>query len=186
MRRNQLGGALMNNRMREGQKKVAKQIEEENLKRLSEQLETFTKNLETFAKEHKDDIQFSSSFRKDFYSMCIEIGVDPLASISLWSKQLNLAEFYYTLAIHIITISMTKGPLIEINQLRNMLKKHMKAEENKKDITIEDIEQVDNVVKVMYSQLNEEKINKYSDNSDIPLMQLELPNLILYSIMIYM
>ena len=35
---------------------------------------------------------------------------------------------------------MTKGPLIEINQLRNMLKKHMKAEENKKDITIEDIE----------------------------------------------
>ena len=141
MRRNQLGGALMNNRMREGQKKVAKQIEEENLKRLSEQLETFTKNLETFAKEHKDDIQFSSSFRKDFYSMCIEIGVDPLASISLWSKQLNLAEFYYTLAIQIITISMTKGPLIEINQLRNMLKKHMKAEENKKDITIEDIEQ---------------------------------------------
>ena len=62
----------------------------------------------------------------------------------------------------------------------------MKAEENKKDITIEDIEQVDNVVKVMYSQLNEEKINKYSDNSDIPLMQLELQNLILYSIMIYM
>ena len=118
--------------------------------------------------------------------MCIEIGVDPLASISLWSKQLNLAEFYYTLAIQIITISMTKGPLIEINQLRNMLKKHMKAEENKKDITIEDIEQVDNVVKVMYSQLNEEKINKYSDNSDIPLMQLELQNLILYSIMIYM
>ena len=57
MRRNQLGGALMNNRMREGQKKVAKQIEEENLKRLSEQLETFTKNLETFAKEHKEDIQ---------------------------------------------------------------------------------------------------------------------------------
>ena len=67
-----------------------------------------------------------------------------------------------------------------------MLKKHMKAEENKKDITIEDIERVDNVVKVMYSQLNEEKINKYSDNSDIPLMQLELQNLILYSIMIYM
>ena len=136
MRRNQLGGALMNNRMREGQKKVAKQIEEENLKRLSEQLETFTKNLETFAKEHKDDIQFSSSFRKDFYSMCIEIGVDPLASISLWSKQLNLAEFYYTLAIQIITISMTKGPLIEINELRKMLMNNMKT----KDVSLMDIE----------------------------------------------
>ena len=47
------------------------------------QLETFTKNLETFEKEHKEDIQINSSFRKDFYEMCIEIGVDPLASISL-------------------------------------------------------------------------------------------------------
>ena len=36
---------------------------------------------------------------------------------------------------------MTKGPLIEINQLRNMLKSHMKAEQNKQDITINDIEQ---------------------------------------------
>ena len=141
MRRNLLGGALINAKNRENQKKAAIKMEEENLKKLSEQLKVFTQNLEKFAKEHKDDIQFSSSFRKDFYSMCVEIGVDPLASISLWSKELNLAEFYYTLAIQIITISMTKGPLIEINQLRNMLKKHMKAEENKKDITTEDIEQ---------------------------------------------
>ena len=37
---------------------------------------------------------------------------------------------------------MTKSPLIKIKQLRNMLKKHMKAEENKKDITIEDIKSV--------------------------------------------
>ena len=35
------------------------------------------------------------------------------------------------------------------------------------------IAKFDNDVKVMYSQLNEDKINKYSDNSDIPLMQLE-------------
>ena len=88
----------------DGQKKVTKQIEEKNLKRLQEQLETFTKNLETFEKEHKEDIQFSSSFRKDFHSMYIEIGVDPLANISLWSKQLNLAEFDYTLAIQKKTI----------------------------------------------------------------------------------
>jgi hypothetical protein len=69
--------------------------------------------------------------------MCIEIGVDPLASISLWSKNLNLAEFYYNLAIQIITIAMTKGPLIEINVLRNILIKNMKST----DITINDIEQ---------------------------------------------
>ena len=50
-----------------------------------------------------------------FYEMCIEIGVDPFTCISLWSKELNSAEFYYTLAIQIITISMTKSPLIKIN-----------------------------------------------------------------------
>ena len=52
--------------------------------------------------------------------MCVEIGVDPLTSLSLWSKELNY--------LNLITISMTKGPLIEINQLRNMLKTHMKTE----------------------------------------------------------
>ena len=68
--------------------------------------------------------------------MCIEIGVDPLASISLWGKNLNLAEFYYNLAIQIITISMTKGPLIELNELKQMLMNNMKT----KDITLLDIE----------------------------------------------
>ena len=68
--------------------------------------------------------------------MCLEIGVDPLASISLWSKTLYLSEFYYNLAIQIITISMTKGPLIEINELRKMLMNNMKT----KDISLMDIE----------------------------------------------
>ena len=38
---------------------------------------------------------------------------------------------------------------------------------------IDKIVKFDNDIKAMYSQLNEDKINKYSDNSDIPLMQLE-------------
>ena len=93
-----------------------KQISEETNKKLTEQLTAFTKNLEDFAKKYKDEIQFNPDFREQFYTMCLEIGVDPLASISLWSKALNLSEFYYNLAIQIITISMTKGPLIEINE----------------------------------------------------------------------
>ena len=98
-----------------------KQITAETNKKLSEQLADFTKNLEQFAQKYKNEIQFNPDFREQFYTMCLEIGVDPLASISLWSKALNLSEFYYNLAIQIITISMTKGPLIEINELRNML-----------------------------------------------------------------
>ena len=113
-----------------------KQISAEVNKKLSEQLADFTKNLEDFAKKYKNEIQFNPDFREQFYTMCIEIGVDPLASISLWSKELKLSEFYYNLAIQIITISMTKGPLIEINELRNMLMKNMKTN----DVSINDIE----------------------------------------------
>ena len=116
--------------------KQSKEISEEQNKTLAEQLATFTKNLESFATKYKDEIQFNPDFREQFYTMCLEIGVDPLASISLWSKTLNLSEFYYNLAIQIITISMTKGPLIEINELRKILMNNMKT----KDISLMDIE----------------------------------------------
>jgi ESCRT-II complex subunit VPS22 len=116
--------------------KQTKEISEEQNQKLTEHLASFTKNLEEFAKKYKDEIQFNPDFREQFYTMCLEIGVDPLASISLWSKALNLSEFYYNLAIQIITISMTKGPLIEINELRKILMNNMKT----KDISLMDIE----------------------------------------------
>ena len=72
-----------------------KEISQEQNQKLSEQLAAFTKNLEDFAKKYKEEIQFNPDFREQFYTMCLEIGVDPLASISLWSKTLNLSEFYY-------------------------------------------------------------------------------------------
>ena len=118
------------------EKKAVQEINEEQGKKLTEQLDDFTKNLEQFATKYKDEIQYNPDFREKFYTMCIEIGVDPLASISLWSKNLNLAEFYHNLAIQIITISMTKGPLIEIKELRQVLMKKMKTN----DISIMDIE----------------------------------------------
>ena len=52
--------------------------------------------------------------------MCVEIGVDPLTSLSLWNKELNLIEFNNNFN--------NKRSLIEINQLRNMIKSYMKAE----------------------------------------------------------
>ena len=63
-----------------------KQMSEEQNQKLGEQLAAFTKNLEEFAKKYKDEIQFNPDFREQFYTMCLEIGVDPLASITLWSK----------------------------------------------------------------------------------------------------
>ena len=105
-----------------------KEITQETNQKLTEQLAAFTTNLEQFAQKYKNEIQFNPDFREQFYTMCLEIGVDPLASISLWSKALNLSEFYYNLAIQIITISMTKGPLIEINELRKMLMNNIRVD----------------------------------------------------------
>jgi ESCRT-II complex subunit VPS22 len=72
--------------------------------------------------------------------MCKEIGVDPLASTSLWNKNLNLSEFYYNLAIQIITISLaireSKGALIELDELKKRLVAHRK----KDDISLMDIQ----------------------------------------------
>jgi hypothetical protein len=55
--------------------------------------------------------------------MYIEIGVDPLANISLWSKEINLSEFYYTLAIQIITITMTKRSFGRNKSIKKYVKK---------------------------------------------------------------
>ena len=64
--------------------KQNKQIAEETNKKLSEQLIEFTKNLENFSKKYKNEIQFNPKFSEQFYTMCLETGLDPLASISLW------------------------------------------------------------------------------------------------------
>ena len=59
MNKNDLGGTLIKILNLELQKEVTKKIEEEKLKHLTEQLETFSKNLEIFAIENKDDIQIN-------------------------------------------------------------------------------------------------------------------------------
>lgn len=134
------GGGLNRVQMMMQQKqamtRVGQQIREEQNQNLAQQLNDFTKNLEEFAAKHNDEIKYNPDFREKFYKMCMEIGVDPLASISLWSKKSNLTEFYYNLAIQIITLSMTRGPLIELNELRTLLKGIIK----KYDVSIMDIE----------------------------------------------
>jgi ESCRT-II complex subunit VPS22 len=122
-----------------GTSNIINEVKKEKEKSLLLQMEQFTKNLEAFAIQYKDEIKYNPAFRQEFYTMCVELGVDPLASISLWSKNLNLNEFYYNLAIQIITLAMTHGPLIEINELRKILILNNKAKKNE-DITLLDIE----------------------------------------------
>lgn len=135
-----LGNVHQQRRMQENFAKMGEQIEKESLVKLKEQMESFSNNLDKFANKYKDEIKYNPDFREKFYMMCKELGVDPLSSTTLWNKNLNLTEFYYNLAIQIITICIAlrekKGALIEINELRQYLIHHRKSN----DITILDIE----------------------------------------------
>lgn len=130
------GNIQMQLKLKQAYALKAQQNQAQDQQTLTQLLQTITKNLEDFATKYKDDIKYNSDFREKFYKMCIEIGVDPLASISSWGKEANLAEFYYNLATQIITISMNKGPLIEINELRKLLQQINKNIQ----ISINDIE----------------------------------------------
>lgn len=96
-----LGRIHQQKNLQESYVKMGQQIEKESIIQLKDQLENFSKNLESFAYKHKDDIKYNPDFREKFYIMCKEIGVDPISSSSLWNKNLNLAEFYYNLAVRI-------------------------------------------------------------------------------------
>lgn len=80
-------------------------------------MEEFRKHLEEFALNHKKEINQNPVFRKEFLSMCKEIGVDPLSSTQkTGSFMSNLFEgskvndFYYELAIQITNICIALRP----------------------------------------------------------------------------
>ena len=55
------------------------EVQGEQLAGMKVQMEDFRKNLEEFALKHKKEINDNPVFRKEFLTMCREIGVDPLS-----------------------------------------------------------------------------------------------------------
>lgn len=135
-----LGRVQMQMKMQENMAKIGGEVEKESLAKLKDLLTNFSQNLEAFAAKYKDEIRYNPEFRKDFYIMCMELGVDPLSSTTIWNKNLNLSEFYYNLAIQIITFAIVlrekKGPLLELEELRQLLTNHRKSN----DLSTLDIE----------------------------------------------
>lgn len=134
-----LGNMQRQMQMNEQVKNIGQKIEEKNMTEMKTQIDNFSVKLSEFATKHKDEIKLNPEFRREFYMMCTEMGVDPLASRSVWSNSLNLAEFYYELAIQIVTISIAirekKGVLIDLDEL----KKYLTSLRKKDDITEMDI-----------------------------------------------
>jgi ESCRT-II complex subunit VPS22 len=103
------------------------EIAENQLAKLSEQMEAFRNHLQEFATKHRKEIRKNPEFRKQFQEMCAAVGVDPLQSSSnFWTKLLGVGDFYYELAIQIVEVCMSTshrtGGFMQLTELVRRVK----------------------------------------------------------------
>jgi len=83
--------------------------------------------LEEFARKHRVQINSDPEFRMQFHSMCLDVGVDPLASSKgFWADVLGVGDYYFELGVKIIQISVktrtANGGMIALEDLLKLLK----------------------------------------------------------------
>lgn len=122
MRRHGLGAIHRQQQKNALYKEKSEELAQEQIKKLTQQIEQFKSNLEEFANKHKREIKRDAEFRRKFQEMCAYIGVDPLqSSNSFWTKLLGVGDFYYELGIQLIEICMastrTNGGLMRLGEL---------------------------------------------------------------------
>eukprot|EP01083_Nonionella_stella_P034256 93802_1 len=112
------------------------------LEEMSKSMIKFKSELEKFARKHKKEINKDPAFRGQFNTMCMKIGVDPLASNKgFWSDILGIGDFYYELSVQIIEVCLKtrniNGGLIEINELLKLIQ--LKRKKQASAISVDDI-----------------------------------------------
>eukprot|EP01038_Epipyxis_sp_PR26KG_P008035 gene8035-10890_t len=122
-------------------KSLAKTLEDTKLAHVKETLTAFQTSLAEFAAKHKDKINSDAEFRQQFHTMCISVGVDPLASSKgFWADLLGVGDFYFELGYKIIQICVktraTNGGILTVNELVNLLRKSSKSNQK---ISYEDV-----------------------------------------------
>ena len=121
-----------------------KELAEDNLEYVSEQMEQFKQHLEHFARKRKGQIRKDPYFRYQFQLMCSKLGVDPLSSNKgFWAQLLGVGNFYTELGIQIIHICLASrernGGLMSITQLCDKLKR-IRGISDGKEIIQDDVE----------------------------------------------
>jgi len=124
-------------------KEKGSELASEQLRTLSEQMETFRAKLEVFATNYRHDIRKNGQFRRQFQEMCASVGVDPLASSKgFWAEKLGVGDFYYELGVQIIEVCMAtnhrNGGIISLEELRQRLVR-TRNRARKEEITSDDI-----------------------------------------------
>ena len=109
-------------------KTTGQAITTQHLKEMHHALQVFRESLEVFARKHKRGISRDPMFRHQFQNMCMQIGVDPLASNKgFWAELLGVGDFYFELAVQLldvcITTRQTNGGLIHMDELIERLER---------------------------------------------------------------
>eukprot|EP01035_Chromulina_nebulosa_P060176 gene60176-82330_t len=105
--------------------KVGKSLEDLKLSAISDVMTKFKTTLSEFANKHRDRINSDPEFRHQFHTMCINVGVDPLASNKgFWANMLGVGDFYFELGLKIIEVGVqTRAVNGGIVPLATLLKK---------------------------------------------------------------
>ena len=124
------------------------ELAENQLVKLTEQMESFRSHLQTFAMKHKKEIRKNPVFRRQFQEMCAALGVDPLQSSSnFWTKLLGVGDFYYELAVQVTEVCMATshrtGGFMQLTDLLARVKNSRNVARVKYNSSADEIEQED-------------------------------------------
>lgn len=164
--------------------KVGKTLEDTKLSAVKEALASFRENLSEFAAKHKDKINNDPEFRQQFHTMCVGLGVDPLASNKgFWADILGVGNFYFELGLKIIQICIQtrveNGGIISLDSLHNILQKQIilrskSSNNNDIKISIEDVKRSVEKLSVLGSGFRIVNISK--NNTVVISVPLEINN----------
>ncbi|KAL0230739.1 hypothetical protein PCE1_004295 [Barthelona sp. PCE] len=125
-RRAGIAGLRREQQRRNKLKSTGQELNDEYSAHISDHLRVFKDKLQDFAVEHKEDIVENPQFRYQFNKICGSLGVDIIAhSQGMFASMLGMGNFYYELAVQIITVCLDtrqqNGGIVDLDLLINML-----------------------------------------------------------------
>ncbi|GIQ86967.1 ELL-associated protein [Kipferlia bialata] len=116
---------------------------EESLNQMQELKKEFQHNLAEFAAKYGQKVQRSASMRQQFFKMCADLKVDPLATSNSVFGRL-LGTFYYRLGIQIVDVCVATRPnnggLIPVPELLKHVRARYTLMSNPPQIEADDVE----------------------------------------------
>ncbi len=79
MRKAGLAGLMHKQKVDTAKKELGSQLDSAHKANMREQIASFQRRLESYLAQHKTQINRDPSLRTQFYQMCREMGIDPLA-----------------------------------------------------------------------------------------------------------